>query len=84
MYWPCSLLLVLLRADAIAGRGYHVDFQSFGELIGVKKRLQGIQGFKEGFTVGLWLKYRDLSSDRLQMEVSIVHLLVWHRATAMQ
>ena len=73
MYWPCSLLLVLLRADAIAGRGYHVDFQSFGELIGVKKRLQGIQGFKEGFTVGLWLKYRDLSSDRRHMEVSIVH-----------
>ena len=73
LHWRSSLLLVLLHADAIAARGYHVDFQSFGELIGVKNRLQGIEGLEEGFTVGSWLKYRDLSKGRFQMEVNIAH-----------
>ena len=42
------LLLVHVVVDTTA-RGYHVDFQSICEIIGVKNRLQGIEGLDEGY-----------------------------------
>ena len=54
------ILLTLEGGDAF--NGYHVDFRSFGEVLGSKASLGSIAGLQElGFTVGLWSKYYDTS-----------------------
>ena len=65
-------LVMLLHAVGTSARGYHADFQSIGEVMGVKTRLGGLDGLREGFTLGAWLKYRDSSTSRANVEVSIV------------